>query len=423
MNNDSTNQFSNSEDSLPNFSALYNPLPSSPASPPPAGSDGGATRANLGRLNQINLIHLFIGLIFAIGAVGATAYVAKYQTSSRGRAQTAKTPCTVPNGCVNVGTGSICPNNLAIITDQTCVQPDRSDGQILCCGPAPTQISPRLSPTLAPVNCKACIQSGKYYCFAGLTIGEYFCSDRPQMGNVICRRTCDFITPILSPSPTGNVCVQVITPARNSRTRECHTFPDACLPEGWVRDESCNLTPTTTSAPTSNLSPSPSPTSAIGGIGGQCQTLKFYALTDADFTPTPTPLTPTTTPTNAAPTSIPTSLITPSPTPRSNSRLSAVVQNQEIPRNQLKRLKSGDRFRIAAVFLPQCGPSGTLAPCFVGTKARIRVQSTAGGPWLPAHETSNRNQFGEFYIDYTIPPNQKTFVIEAQIFDKRGEWK
>ncbi len=34
-------------------------------------------------------------------------------------------------------------------------------------------------------------------------------------------------------------CVQVLTPARNPQTGQCKTFPNSCIPEGWVRVSSC----------------------------------------------------------------------------------------------------------------------------------------------------------------------------------------
>jgi hypothetical protein len=36
-----------------------------------------------------------------------------------------------------------------------------------------------------------------------------------------------------------HVCAQVITPARNIKTKECKIFRNSCLTEGWVRDASC----------------------------------------------------------------------------------------------------------------------------------------------------------------------------------------
>jgi len=36
--------------------------------------------------------------------------------------------------------------------------------------------------------------------------------------------------------PTSRFCAQVITPARNLGTGRCQTFPDSCIPEGWVVD-------------------------------------------------------------------------------------------------------------------------------------------------------------------------------------------
>lgn len=40
--------------------------------------------------------------------------------------------------------------------------------------------------------------------------------------------------------PTGRVCAQVITSARNrANPSECREFPNACIPEGWERVDSC----------------------------------------------------------------------------------------------------------------------------------------------------------------------------------------
>lgn len=39
---------------------------------------------------------------------------------------------------------------------------------------------------------------------------------------------------------TGEVCEQVLTPARNTATGKCFTYSDACLPEGWVTDPTCD---------------------------------------------------------------------------------------------------------------------------------------------------------------------------------------
>lgn len=35
------------------------------------------------------------------------------------------------------------------------------------------------------------------------------------------------------------ICAQIITPARNVRTKECEIFKNSCLPKEWERDESC----------------------------------------------------------------------------------------------------------------------------------------------------------------------------------------
>jgi hypothetical protein len=52
------------------------------------------------------------------------------------------------------------------------------------------------------------------------------------------------LTPGLTPqsfAPSGvpQVCLQVLTPARNTATGECNTFSNSCLPNGWIKDASC----------------------------------------------------------------------------------------------------------------------------------------------------------------------------------------
>lgn len=37
----------------------------------------------------------------------------------------------------------------------------------------------------------------------------------------------------------GRICAEVITPARNTATKECKVFPNACLSDGWIPDRSC----------------------------------------------------------------------------------------------------------------------------------------------------------------------------------------
>jgi hypothetical protein len=45
---------------------------------------------------------------------------------------------------------------------------------------------------------------------------------------------------IQAASPPPEVCIQVITPARNPLTGECRVFPTPCdVPDGWVRVASC----------------------------------------------------------------------------------------------------------------------------------------------------------------------------------------
>jgi len=50
--------------------------------------------------------------------------------------------------------------------------------------------------------------------------------------------------PILTPTPTPRLCLQVFTPARNKLTGVCKLFPTSCLPDGWVADRSCVPSPT-----------------------------------------------------------------------------------------------------------------------------------------------------------------------------------
>lgn len=228
------------------------------------------------------------------------------------------------------------------------------------------------------------------------------------------------------------------------------------------------LTPIPTSAVTPSPTPTstltPTPTRAVGGpptatptipalttntpppasatevppLGGQCQAIKFYALAATSATPGPTEPSqnrPTNTPVPTAPPT-PSPTITPysrltihppgeneiSPTPEGvDGRVTSLrrqnqPQGEEIPRDSLRRLRPGERIRIAVVVNENA--SGQRV-----TKARIRVQAVAGGAWLPNQETTNKNDFGEFYVDYTIPTGQRTFVVEAQVFDVTGGWR
>ena len=56
-------------------------------------------------------------------------------------------------------------------------------------------------------------------------------------------------TATLTPTPTTPICLQVITYARNSTSHACQTFPDSCLPDGWIKDPTCET----------GMTPSPSP--------------------------------------------------------------------------------------------------------------------------------------------------------------------
>jgi len=42
---------------------------------------------------------------------------------------------------------------------------------------------------------------------------------------------------------TPQYCLQVMTPARNLTTKECKTFSNSCIPEGWMKDSACSETP------------------------------------------------------------------------------------------------------------------------------------------------------------------------------------
>jgi len=44
------------------------------------------------------------------------------------------------------------------------------------------------------------------------------------------------------------VCLDVMTPARNTSTRACNTFGNSCLPAGWIKDASCQISPTPSKA-------------------------------------------------------------------------------------------------------------------------------------------------------------------------------
>lgn len=48
-------------------------------------------------------------------------------------------------------------------------------------------------------------------------------------------------------------CAQVLTPARNSATKACNTFANSCLPAGWVKDVTCQVTPTISTPRTNSI--------------------------------------------------------------------------------------------------------------------------------------------------------------------------
>lgn len=51
-------------------------------------------------------------------------------------------------------------------------------------------------------------------------------------------------------TPAPEVCIQVITPAKNPQTGECKEFPTPCdVPTGWQTIQSCNSTPTACPTP------------------------------------------------------------------------------------------------------------------------------------------------------------------------------
>lgn len=71
-------------------------------------------------------------------------------------------------------------------------------------------------------------------------------------------------TPITIPTPSGSntpeFCMDVLTPAKNTTTDECQVFPNSCIPEGWVRDRSCETRPPTSQMCRSVLTPGYNPT-------------------------------------------------------------------------------------------------------------------------------------------------------------------
>ncbi len=96
----------------------------------------------------------------------------------------------------------------------------------------------------------------KFPFIAGILISEVQLnmSNIPAAGSVTLdwvkltyQRTSAWTTNLPRPSitnaprpPDGRVCIQVITWARNSTTRECKQFPTPCaLPDGWIADKTC----------------------------------------------------------------------------------------------------------------------------------------------------------------------------------------
>lgn len=55
-----------------------------------------------------------------------------------------------------------------------------------------------------------------------------------------------FPTPTVVPTetPSNQVCIQIITPAKDPKTGECRKFPTPCdVPEGWEKVGSCGMNP------------------------------------------------------------------------------------------------------------------------------------------------------------------------------------
>lgn len=93
------------------------------------------------------------------------------------------------------------------------------------------------------------------------TCSKYETICDPAYPNVECRPKLVCVT-----TPTPQICLQQFTWGRNITTRECKLFPTSCMPDGWVRDPSCNPTaspyptgpyPTRIYPPTGYVCPSP----------------------------------------------------------------------------------------------------------------------------------------------------------------------
>lgn len=106
---------------------------------------------------------------------------------------------TIEAGSDTVCTVCTSPTPVACITPPPCLKGIKQpDGSIIYCDPKP------------------------------LPSGVSYCSYNP--------------TPPVTSNP--QLCLQQFTWGRNSVTGECKLFPSSCLPDGWGKDNSCNLTPT-----------------------------------------------------------------------------------------------------------------------------------------------------------------------------------
>ena len=61
-------------------------------------------------------------------------------------------------------------------------------------------------------------------------------------GNTYVKRICEnnaWVTQIYQNDPCAPVCTEVIVYAKNSDTNECREFSNSCIPEGWIKVNSC----------------------------------------------------------------------------------------------------------------------------------------------------------------------------------------
>ncbi|MDP2709375.1 MAG: hypothetical protein Q8O93_05045 [bacterium] len=69
----------------------------------------------------------------------------------------------------------------------------------------------------------------------GCTMEAKLCPDGSAVGRS--GPNCEFAA---CPVENGQVCIQVITPAKNKQTGECKEFATPCaVPEGWDKLDSC----------------------------------------------------------------------------------------------------------------------------------------------------------------------------------------